>query len=247
MREPPIPNGRDLCLFLDIDGTLLDYAATPDDVQVDDQLRALLRDLERTCDGALALVSGRAIPDIDDLFEPLYLPAAGVHGCERRDGLGYWHRQVFATPAFIECRERLIDEVAHLGGILVEDKGCAVALHYRQARELEPGLRAIVARFAPSVPPSHAFFDGDHVIELKPKEPNKGLAIASFMEEPPFSGCLPIFVGDDLTDRDGFEVVKARGGIAVAVGNNVESDWHLPTPGAVRDWLTRLTTSRHRA
>jgi trehalose 6-phosphate phosphatase len=247
MREPPLPNGRDFCLFLDIDGTLLEFAATPDSARVDEPLRALLRELERTCRGALALVSGRTIPDVDDLFEPLYLPVAGVHGCERRDGLGYWHRQASASPAFIECRELLARAVAHLDGVLVEDKGCAVALHYRKAPHLEKELRAIVDAFASRVPPSHAFFDGDQVIELKSKEPNKGSAIQSFMEEAPFCGCLPIFVGDDRTDRDGFEVVKARGGLAIAVGNNVESDWHLPDPRAVREWLARLAAARHGA
>jgi len=245
MREPPLPNGRDFCLFLDIDGTLLEFAATPDAVLVDEPLRALLRELARACNGALALISGRTIPDIDDLFEPLYLPVAGVHGCERRDGLGYWHRQTCASALFIECRARLVREVVSLEGVLVEDKDYALALHYRRVPQMEGALSAIVDRFAPSVPASHAFFKGDHVIELRPKEPGKGLAIASFMEQAPFCGRMPIFVGDDLTDQAGFEAVKGRGGLAVAVGSNVESDWWLPNPRAVRSWLTRLIASRH--
>lgn len=244
MREPPTQRGRACCLFLDIDGTLLDIAPTPDAVRVDESLRTLLRALERTCNGALALVSGRTITDIDDLFDPLFLPVAGVHGCERRDGLGYWHRGTGRCPEFDGFRVHLDDAVARLGGVLVEDKGCGIALHYRLAPQMEQPLRTLLDRLAPVLPGSHEYLEGDEVIEVKPKSHDKGSAIVAFMKEAPFAGRFPIFIGDDMTDSDGFEAVRGRGGLAIAVGSNVHSEWHLADPAAVRRWLASFLATQ---
>jgi trehalose 6-phosphate phosphatase len=230
-------------LFLNIDGTLLDIAPTPDAVRVDEPLRALLRVLERACGGALALVSGRTIADIDDLFEPLFLPVAGVHGCERRDGQGYWRRQVFRSAAFEEFFARLYAAVSPLEGVLIEDKQCGVALHYRVAPQLEVPLRDVLNRIRPDVPDSHEILEGDKVIEFKPRAHDKGSAIHSFMKESPFAGRFPILIGDDLSDRAGFEAVRNSGGLAIAVGNNVDSEWCLPNPAAVRRWLAAFVAS----
>ena len=246
-REPPFPDGRQCCLFLDIDGTLLDLAPTPGAVRVDEPLRGLLRSIERECDGALALISGRTIADVDGLFDPLFLPVAGVHGCERRNGRGYWQRQSGRSADFGEYCARLRAAIAPLSAVLIEDKGCGIALHYRRAPQLEGPLRALLDRLAPRLPDSHEVFDGDEVIELKPRGHDKGSAIGAFMQEVPFAGRFPIFIGDDLTDQHGFDAVRGRGGLAIAVGSNVHSEWHLANPGAVRRWLGAFLTARAHA
>ncbi len=244
MREPPIPDGRECCLFLDIDGTLLDIAPTPDSVQVDEALRSLLRRLGYACNGALALISGRTISNIDDLFAPLLLPAAGVHGNERRDARGYWHHEAVRGPAFEEFRERMSAALAPLAGILVEDKGCGVALHYRLVPNMHAPLRKAIERLTPWLPETHAILEGDEVIEIKPVAHDKGTAIDAFMREAPFARRYPIFIGDDLTDRDGFEAVRKWGGLAIAVGSNVHADEHLDNPRAVRRWLSTFLEAR---
>ncbi|HEX6396377.1 MAG TPA: trehalose-phosphatase [Steroidobacteraceae bacterium] len=247
MREPPLQAGRECCLFLDIDGTLVDIAPTPHDVRVDNLLRLLLRSAERACGGALALISGRTIPDIDELFDPLFLPVAGVHGGERRDALGYWHREARNSAALVLVRERLVAATAGLAGVIVEDKGCGLALHYRLARVLRRPLRELVERLAPTVMDTHAILEGDEVIELRPRGQDKGTAVDAFMNEAPFAGRYPIFIGDDLTDHHGFDAVRRRSGLAVAVGSNVNADWHLENPHAVRRWLNSFLVARRAA
>ena len=244
MTEPEIQQGRECCLFLDIDGTLLDIAPTPHDVHVDESLRALLRRVERACDGALALVSGRTISDIDELFDPLYLPVAGVHGCERRDGHGYWRRECDRSPAFVAFCETLRAAVGSIEGVLLEDKDCGVALHYRLRPQMQDALRRTLERLAPAIPATHVLLEGDEVIEVKPSACDKGSAVESFLSETPFAGRFPIFIGDDVTDRDGFDAVRRRGGLAVAVGRNVHSEWQLADPGAVRRWLAAFIATR---
>jgi trehalose 6-phosphate phosphatase len=241
---PPLPSARDCCLFLDVDGTLLDFAPTPDSVVVDEPLRALLRVLERQCDGALALVSGRSIADLDALFDPLYLATAGVHGCERRDAQGHWLRPRFADETIAQIRQLLTQALAPIDGILIEDKQYAFAIHYRRAPQLEATLRTALQRLAPSLPDSLELIEGDEVFEIKPVSHDKGTAIEAFLQEAPFVGRYPIFIGDDLTDQDGFAAVRRHLGMAIAVGSNVHSEWHLEGPRDVRRWLTTFITSR---
>jgi trehalose 6-phosphate phosphatase len=243
LAPPPLPVARDCCLFLDVDGTLLDIAPTPDAVRVDEPLRDLLRRLERVCDGALALVSGRSIADLDELFDPLYLAAAGVHGCERRDVLGHWMRPILPRAGFEEFRESLGALVAQLGAVLFEDKALAVALHYRQAPHLEGPLRKLLTDLAPSLPDGYGVLEGDEVIEIKPAAHDKGSAIDAFMRERPFIGRFPIFIGDDLTDRDGFAAVRRHHGMAIGVGSNVQTEWRLDDPDAVKRWLARFANA----
>jgi trehalose 6-phosphate phosphatase len=240
--EPPVPSSIDCCLFLDIDGTLLDFALTPDQVQVDDALRDLLRALDERCGGALALISGRSIADIDDLFDPLCLAAAGVHGCERRDAQGHLLRPSFDLTALEEFRARLRVAVRPLDGVLIEDKGCGLAAHYRLAPRMGSPLRATVLRLMPLLPPSFEMIEGDFVIEVKPVAHNKATAVEAFMQEPPFTGRIPIFIGDDVTDQDGFAAVRRHSGISIAVGDNTGADWRLPDPAAVQHWLQSLVT-----
>lgn len=238
IKEPPFPHGRDCCLFLHVDGALLEIAPTPDAVQVDESLRSLLRVLERACNGALALISGRTICDIDDLFEPLFMPVSGVHGCERRDGQGYWRLQTLRSAEFADYCDQLFPAVAPLEGILVEDKGCGVALHYRQARQSTALLRQVLEGLTTSLPDTHGAFEGDAVIEVRPHTIDSRSAVRSFLKEPPFQGRVPIVIGGDLTEQDEFLEIRKSGGLAMAVGANTRSEWQLPDPKAVRRWLT---------
>jgi trehalose 6-phosphate phosphatase len=231
---PPLPLARDCCLFLDVDGTLLHLAPAPDLVVVDEPLRELLRSLERRCEGALALISGRPIAELDDLFDPLFLTAAGVHGCERRDQEG-----------FSELKAKLFDELKAMKGLLIEDKQYALALHYRMAPALEVPLRTMLSCLAPSLPETLEVIEGDEVFEIKPNSHDKGTAIEAFLQEAPFAGRYPIFIGDDLTDQDGFAVIRRHLGLAIAVGSNVNSEWRLDGPDDVRRWLFQFLSRPH--
>jgi trehalose 6-phosphate phosphatase len=228
------------CLFLDVDGTLLDLAATPGSVVVEAALLALLERLQRAAGGALALVSGRTIVDLDRLFTPLKLPAAGTHGCERRDAQGVCRVAPVVREQLDTLRESLGQIVARNPGLLLEDKGAALALHFLQAPQLEPELRAEVAILAAPLVPHFALLNGHAVIEIKPALHTKETAIDAFLAEEPFRGRQPAFLGDDITDYAGFNAVRRAQGLAIAVGPRVKSEWWLPGTASVRRWLEQL-------
>jgi len=230
------------CLFLDVDGTLLELADHPGAVFVDPALRELLTRLRATANGAVALISGRTIADLDRLFEAVRLPLAGLHGCERRDSKGELHVAPVALEQLADVRAGLQRLVARHRGLFLEDKGAGLALHFLQARELEHELRAEVALLAAPLVPKFALLDGHAVIEVKPAAHTKDSAVSAFMEEEPFRGRQPIFIGDDQTDYGGFAAVRRFEGIAIAVGSRVQSEWWLPGPAAVRHWLGQLAT-----
>lgn len=240
MPAPPLPKAARCCLFLDIDGTLVDFAPTPDEVHVDEPLRQLLRALDRQCDGAVAFVSGRPIVDIDHLFEPIYLAAAGIHGYERRDALGHWRREPIEVPSLDGIRALLGRLVEALDGVWIEDKGCAVAVHFRLAPHLEHAVREAVSRARSALPAAFEILEGDGVIELKPRACSKATAIGSFMREAPFAGRVPVFIGDDRGDQAGLDAVSRMNGLAIGVGHRTTTDWSLPDPPAVRRWLETL-------
>jgi trehalose 6-phosphate phosphatase len=228
------------CLFLDVDGTLLELADHPGAVFVDPALRDLLARLRAAADGAVALISGRTIADLDRLFDDFGLPLAGMHGCERRDAKGELHVAPVALEQLTEVRAGLQRLAARHPGLLLEDKGAGLALHFLRARELEHELRAEVALLAAPLVPKFALLDGHAVIEVKPAAHTKDSAVSAFMEEPPFRGRQPIFIGDDQTDYGGFAAVRRFDGLAIAVGSRVQSEWWLPGPAAVRQWLGQL-------
>ena len=231
-------------LFLDVDGTLLDIAPTPDAVRVGKSLLALLDDVQHALDGAVALVSGRSLDTLDELFAPLKWPAAGVHGLERRDAAG---RIVKCRPSAGElgpARDALARLVGLNPGTLLEDKGCALALHYRAVPDREPALRRAVQGIAAGLGPDYHVLEGKQVLEIKPVMVNKAHAIRAFMSELPFAGRRPIFVGDDATDLDGFAAVEAAGGVSVAVGDRVEGQVRVASPRDVRALLADLTEGR---
>jgi len=234
----PPPPAAQWAIFLDIDGTLLTHAETPDGVYVDDALRVLLGQLRARSGGALALVSGRAIPDVDALFAPLVLPAAGQHGVERRDGAGRVHRLPFPEEHLRQVAQRFAAFKARHPGIVFENKGHNLALHYRLAPDFERELRTLVERAVADLGEDFEVQAGKMVIELKPGGHDKGTAIEAFMSEAPFAGRTPIFIGDDLTDEFGFATVQRLGGHGVKVGpGDSAAQWRLADVNAVRAWL----------
>jgi trehalose 6-phosphate phosphatase len=228
-------------LFLDVDGTLLDIAAEPQLVQVSADLPPLLARLAHRYSGSLALVSGRAIADLDRLFHPLRLPTAGIHGAERRDASGAVHCAGMASDELSPIRAELRRFAARHPGLLLEDKGRSLALHFRQAPELEEDVREVLGRALLQLPPGSHLQPGRCVIEIKHGSATKATAIAQFMQELPFAGRVPVFLGDDLTDQVGLEYVESQGGHAVFVGRERQPGrgW-LPDPSAVREWLRTL-------
>jgi len=226
-------------LFLDVDGTLLTIAAQPDGVRVTDRLRALLRRLQERLDGAVALISGRSIEDLDRLFAPLVLPAAGVHGLERRGRDGRRHHAATATD-LESLRRPLGDYAARHDGLLVEDKGRALALHYRAAPRLREEVESFLRRLLADTPAALHLTRGKMVFELRAGTADKGTAITDFMAEPPFAGRVPVFIGDDVTDEDGFRSVNSLGGLSIRVGPPTETAaaYSLPDEEAVEAWLS---------
>jgi trehalose 6-phosphate phosphatase len=242
LARPPLPQAP-WCLFLDIDGTLLEFAPTPDAVKVDAGLLELLRRLERRCGGALALITGRPIAAVDALFDPLQLPVAGVHGFERRNAQGRYFRPGYAGAGLSLLRSEVTALAQNLHGVLLEDKGCAFALHYRQAPNLEETIRLRLARLVSAALPAFELLDGNQVVEVKPVEHDKATAIEAFMQEEPFLGRVPVFIGDDTTDLDGFAAVKRFEGLAIAVGSRIPGEQRLAGPRDVRAWLESLLTA----
>jgi trehalose 6-phosphate phosphatase len=229
---------RELALFLDVDGTLLYIADRPDAVTIERETVELLARVHRATGGGLALISGRRIADIDRMFAPLALLAAGQHGFERRDVRGALHRHAEPTPLLATCREQLAAFARGHPGVLIEDKGLTLAAHYRLAPQAEAPLAKLVEKLAADGGGALAIQRGKMVLELRPAGKDKGTAIAEYMAEAPFRGRTPVFVGDDLTDEYGFSIVNGLGGYSVKVGDGATEARHrLPDVAAVRDWL----------
>lgn len=232
-----------MALFLDIDGTLLTFADTPREVRVDKPLVALLSELSRRTTGALAFVSGRSVASIDSLFHPLRLPAAGLHGFERRGADGQLRRHPYPPAAKLATARVAMRALAAFDpGLQLEDKGLLLALHYRRAPRLGVHVLEAMEQIAMEAGPELVLQPGNCVVELHPRGVSKGAAIDEFMQEAPFRGRRPVYVGDDLTDESGFESVNRAGGRSILVGERqptVARD-RLPDTGAVRSWLQSI-------
>ncbi|MFC3267329.1 trehalose-phosphatase, partial [Camelimonas abortus] len=232
-------DGESEALFLDIDGTLLDIAARPGDVSVPATLKDSLRALARRAGGALALVSGRAIRDIDRLFGDLKPRAAGCHGGELRLLPG---GDIFMAAAG-RLPETIMRHVTRLGathrGLLIEDKGLCVAVHYRGAPTLGPALRhELESLIARSGETGLTILPGRLVYEIKRADTDKGAAVEAFMRQPPFAGRRPLFIGDDITDIAGFRAAIRHGGRAWAVGRDLgPARRRFGDAAEVRAWL----------
>jgi trehalose 6-phosphate phosphatase len=236
-RPPPPPLARDCALFLDIDGTLLPLAVTPDRVHVDGAVTALLPALAQALDGALALITGRAIADADRLFPGSALPIAGQHGSERRGTGGIWRRHEGAG-GYGRLRDALARLVARHPGLLLEDKGATLALHYGLAPQLAGYVHRAVRAEVALAGATWKIQRGRRIVEVKPDGRDKGTAILEFMAEAPFHGRRPVFVGDDLTDELGFAAVAGLGGWAVKVGAGAtHATYRLAGVDGVREWL----------
>jgi trehalose 6-phosphate phosphatase len=220
-------------LFLDIDGTLLDIAPRPDAVVVPEDLPATLRAASDRLDGALALVSGRALEAIDWLMTPLILPAAAEHGAILRLADGRLETRVSHTVPQ-SWREHLKAETKDWSGILVGEKHASVVVHYRLAPQREAAVRELVTRIA-SEDPAFEVLPARMAFEIRPRGADKGSAVRRFLQTPPFQARVPIFIGDDITDEDGFAAARAAGGLALHVGRDFAGE-----PANVRRWLKSI-------
>lgn len=245
MNLPPIPPSP--AVFLDFDGTLVDFADAPDAVRVDSDLVDLLTRLRSHTDGALAVVTGRRLEEIDHFLSPLVLPAAGLHGIERRPRANASVLELPQSTQIHRLRDRLETGSLLGGGINLEDKGNGLAVHYRLAPHAEAEVKAAMRRAISDLDELH-LVEGKMVVEAKRADVNKGLAIAAFMDGPPFASRIPVFLGDDVTDEDGFRVVAKLGGVGVKVGDGPSvAPYRLAGRAQVLDWLdlmTRTETSR---
>lgn len=225
--------------FLDVDGTLLDIAEAPDRVHVPPRVVHVLSRLSDACCGAVALVSGRPIVDLDRLLSPLRLPCAGLHGAERRGARGEV-RQHGMDGALDAARTELASFCDAHRGTLLEDKGAALALHYRLAPAAETAARRAVGRVLAGLGPAFVLQEGKCVLEIKPAGSSKAHAIEEFMAEAPFAGRVPVFAGDDVTDEDGFRAVNRFGGLSVRVGAGAQTAAATALAGVdeVLEWLS---------
>jgi len=224
--------------FLDVDGTLLDIAETPDAVVVDKQLLELITQLHRASGGALALVSGRTISDLEGLLGMSRLPMAGLHGLERRDVAGrLW---IHAAPPEAKCaiKAALSPILERHPGLLLEDKGLTLALHYRQAPTLAAYVHRLMRQLATRAGDGLELQCGKKVVEIKPAGIDKGSAVSEYLNEPPFCQRRPVFIGDDLNDEHGFAEVNRIDGISIKVGTGRScARYRLANVAAVRNWL----------
>jgi trehalose-phosphatase len=224
---------RNWALFLDIDGTLIDIAPRPQDVIVPADLPDLLQAVSDRLGGALALVSGRALEVIDQLVAPLRLPAAAEHGAILRLPDGTLQTCVPRSVP-LSWREHLRAETKDWTGVLVGEKHASVAIHYRLAPEREAEVRALVTRIV-AEDPAFEVLPARMAFEIRPRGADKGTAIRRFLETAPFRGHVPVFVGDDVTDEDGFAVAREAGGL----GLHVARDFGDATAN-VRHWLKNV-------
>jgi trehalose 6-phosphate phosphatase len=207
------------------------------------ELQACIRELYHATGGALALISGRSIADVDTIFDDTPLPVAGQHGLERRAPDGKIIRHELASAKMEFARARIAEAIATHPELLLEDKGLSLALHYRSSPSLASfahrTMRAVVAAMGADF----CLQSGKRVVELKPSGKDKGHAVREFMEETPFKGRKPVFVGDDVTDEHGFVVVNSMDGRSIKVGAGpTVARWRLASVRAVRSWLERLDT-----
>ncbi|HLI12571.1 MAG TPA: trehalose-phosphatase [Alphaproteobacteria bacterium] len=236
---PAISEGD--ALFLDFDGTLVEIAPSPESVMVGRELPQLLARAAQRLEGAVAVISGRALDDLLAMLRPFAGAAAGIHGLERRTADGRLIRA--ATGDLVaEAREMLAAFAAATPGVRLEDKGAALALHFRARPDAAFACLKIAHDAAKRAQSRLVVIQGKMVVELRPREANKGSAILAFLSEPPFLGRRPIFIGDDRTDEDGFAVVNRVGGIAIHVGTpgTTAAPFQLPDVAAVITWIAEF-------
>ncbi len=230
-------------LYLDVDGTVLSLASSPDAVEVPPDVVPLLRRLADTLEGAVAFVSGRTIGAIDALFAPLRFPCIGVHGGELRAPDGELVRDLRLADELHAALPLLRRAAAQLPGVLLEDKGSAIAMHYRSVPDRGRDVLKIAELVAAGMGSAYAIRLGKCVVEICPRHLTKGSALLQLMERAPFRGRIPIYAGDDSTDEDAFELANRLGGISVRVGSDhapSAAAFRLPDPERLRAWLHEI-------
>ncbi|HEY2179006.1 MAG TPA: trehalose-phosphatase [Caulobacteraceae bacterium] len=236
LEAPPAPRLDAISLFVDLDGTIAPLELTPQAVGPDQERRRLLDRLVARLGGRLAVVSGRTLADLDRVLEGR-IPALGaVHGLERRRADGRVFRAT-GRARIAKALASLKEFAAADPALLVEDKGLAVSLHYRRDPSAGPACRDLAARLGPRL--GLSVQEGDMVVELREPGPDKGAVLAAFMSEAPFAGHAPVFLGDDLTDEDGFLAAARLGGYGVVVGPRrpTAATYALSDVTAARAWL----------
>lgn len=234
-----VPELTPTCAFFtDFDGTLVELTDSPDGVTVDPALPDLLRRACTRLEGALAVVSGRNVATLDGMLDHAVTAVAGVHGLERRDASGTFSVEKVPTALLDDARKELAGFARDRPGVLVEDKGVSLALHFRRAPDQAGACLAVMETMLRRGE-GLMLQRGKMVVELRGAGHSKGDAVARFMAEPPFAGRLPVFIGDDVTDEDSFRVVNDRGGWSVRVGDARDSAARhsLPDVAAVHRWL----------
>jgi trehalose 6-phosphate phosphatase len=232
-----------IALLLDLDGTLIDIGPSPFEVNVSDELRASLAALFQLSGGAIALVSGRPIADLDRLFAPLRLPAIGGHGAEMRVARTEITR--WAVTLSPQLRGRLAQAATADPGIIVEDKGYSLALHYRKAPQHQAMLLRLIAAACAAFPDEATeVLPGKAMFEVKRPGINKGEGVRTLMTKPPFAGRIPVFIGDDVTDESVFEVLPDLGGKGFSVSRQFDGLAGIfASPAQVRRALQRLAAN----
>lgn len=245
-RRPGLPVlsvDEKIALFLDFDGTLVDFADHPDAVMLDPETRACVETLYDRLDGALAIITGRDIATVDRFLGPYRLPVAGVHGLMRRDATGRVHESEVNEETLRRLTQDLDRFVERHNGLLIERKPGSVALHYRRRPDLADECSTKMDRLTTDLR-GVTLLRGKSVIEARANGADKGSAILNFLKEAPFAGRRPVFAGDDVTDEDGFSRVNALGGITIKVGGGRTCAGHrAPTITDFRRWL--CATARH--
>jgi trehalose 6-phosphate phosphatase len=230
----PTPLMDGAALFLDIDGTLLDIAARPDAVVVPPDLPGLLGRLRERLGGALAIITGRPLAQVDAFF-PGDLPAAAEHGAILRDAAGKLHHIAARPASFDHWLKTLNAETRDIPGVIIEVKAVSLVIHYREAPEAAGLLRALAESLIAESGPDVALLPAHMAFELRPRGAGKDSALAWLLERAPFAGRKPVFVGDDTTDEPAIALAIARGGAGLHVARDFGG-----SAQAVRDWLGAL-------
>ncbi|NIX75092.1 trehalose-phosphatase [Microvirga sp. c23x22] len=226
-------------LFLDFDGTLVDIVERPEAVAIDPALPPILTCLQEQLNGALAIISGRPITFLDRAFAPCRFDSAGLHGLEHRIGDKIFLCDPNDHPDLRDMVRRLQDAVLSKPGLLIEDKGCSVALHWRLAPHEKDFARATAQAAVEALGAQYRIQYGKAVAEIAPSGAGKGSIIEQFLQQSPYRGRRPVFVGDDLTDENGFKVVNIRGGLSVRVGaGETVAAQRVGTPSDLRHLLS---------
>jgi trehalose 6-phosphate phosphatase len=228
-------------LLFDLDGTLAPIAATPQQAHVPVETIDVLQRLTKLTGGAIAIVSGRPLAQIDALMHPLVLSGAGLHGAQWREPDGTLRELPVDTAAVASMVESLAPLAERWPGIQLEHKGLSLALHYRNAPDHEHDVRIASEMAIQRHADRFVLQPGKMVMEIKPRQASKAAAINRLMGCAPFAGRVPLFAGDDLTDEAGFHAVKALGGVTIKIGEGDSvADWRFPTPAALAGWLALL-------